>query len=401
MVTSFLTTDPARAAGPVHGAKAGGMGTAFVAVADDPSAIAANPAGLSRVKGTNIYGGGTIVVMGTSYDAPTGGREDTKFQLFFPPSMFASTDWGTSNLVTGIGIYCPFGIGGRKWNESELTRYAATNTSIATLNVNPVLAWKVLPFWSVGGGFYYLYATNKAERMIDQSAFGVADAKTSIDADGDGWGFNIGTLVDINDQFSLGLAYRSRSRVRFSGTLKISAIAPPLQTAFGGANFETRTETSMTFPDIISFGVAYRPTSGLTVGVDAELLRWSVVGREAAHLSTQVPAAGLTDTTTVFDWKDSWQVKVGADYRLSDAWSLRGGYAYIESQIPDATLSPAAPEADQHNVSAGLGYRTGNWTIDSFYMIGIGLDRTVSNDILSGTYQTTSHYIGLSIGQRF
>lgn len=57
VIALLLLPDLAFAGGPVHGAKGSAMGTAFVAVSDDPSAIAYNPAGLTQLSGTNIYGG--------------------------------------------------------------------------------------------------------------------------------------------------------------------------------------------------------------------------------------------------------------------------------------------------------------------------------------------------------
>lgn len=61
-----------QAGGPVHGAKAAALGTAFVAIADDPSAITHNPAGLATSKGANIYGGVAAVVPSTVFTGPAG-----------------------------------------------------------------------------------------------------------------------------------------------------------------------------------------------------------------------------------------------------------------------------------------------------------------------------------------
>ena len=90
------------AGGPIHGAKAAAMGTAFVAVADDPSAILHNPAGLANLKGTNLYGGGIAVILSSEYKSPEGGRERTSFQVFFPPHFYISTDLGTNSLGLGL-----------------------------------------------------------------------------------------------------------------------------------------------------------------------------------------------------------------------------------------------------------------------------------------------------------
>lgn len=78
--------------------------------------------------------------------------------------------------------------------------------------------------------------------------------------------------------------------------------------------------------------------------------------------------------------------KAGAEYRLTDEISLRGGYAFITSPFEEKTLKGKIP-TDQHNLvyyettkpnsanlgsqyytTCGLGWRGENWTIDCSYM---------------------------------
>jgi hypothetical protein len=123
LILFLFLPDISFAGGPVHGAKAAGMGSAFVAIADDPSAIAYNPAGLTQLKGTNIYSGVTAVILSTEYEGPSGESEDTEFQVFFPPHLYISSDLNTDNMAVGLGVYSPFGIGGRKWSKNGPTQY--------------------------------------------------------------------------------------------------------------------------------------------------------------------------------------------------------------------------------------------------------------------------------------
>ena len=63
LVVMFSATS-AMAAGfrlPIAGAKAMGMGFAFTAQADDPSAIYYNPAGILQLEGTNVMAGATYI----------------------------------------------------------------------------------------------------------------------------------------------------------------------------------------------------------------------------------------------------------------------------------------------------------------------------------------------------
>ncbi len=401
-VLSFLLLSAAvsHGAGPVHGAKAASMGTAFLAVADDPSAIISNPAGLSRVKGTNIYGGLTLLAPSTEYSSFSGRSENTDFQVFIPPHLYISSDFGTKDIVLGIGIYSPFGIGGRKWSDTGPTRYLATESSIATLSANPTIAWQLTPNLSIGIGLDYMIVRNNAERMTDQSSFGAGDGKFSLDGEGDGWGYNAGLLLKIG-KLNFAVAYRSGIEVDVKGTAELTGIAAPLQSLFGGSRFQTVARTRMNFPEIWSFGIAYSPTKRLTLAGDFELARWSSFDEGAMDFETEVPGAGFVDSTTSLDWRDSRQLKVGFDYRYSDRISLRGGYAFIEASVPDHTLGPDNPDSDQHNFSLGFGYQVGKYVIDYFYNAGFYEKRAVNNSILDGEYENFVHYTGVSLGYRF
>lgn len=101
---SLLFQDASFAGTPVHGAKAAAMGTAFVGLADDPSAILHNPAGLTQLRGTNMYAGVTAVIPSTEYTSPLGASEETDFRVFSPPHLYISSDfdWRTSSWGWGF-----------------------------------------------------------------------------------------------------------------------------------------------------------------------------------------------------------------------------------------------------------------------------------------------------------
>jgi long-chain fatty acid transport protein len=385
----------------VHGAKGAGMGTAFTAIADDPSAITTNPAGLTQLTGTNIYGGATFVFPSTTYKNLSGQSEDTEFQVFFPPNLYLSSDLNTRDIRLGIGIYSPFGIGGRKWSSEGLTRYSSTKSLIATISLNPTIAYQLLPSLSIGFGLDYMLARHEAEMMIDQSLFSARDGEFNLKADGDGWGYNIGILFTPDKRVSFGLAYRSRIKVDFSGDVNLENIAPPLRPLFGGSDFRTDMRTDSTFPQIVSFGIAYRPTEKWTIGCEVEWVQWSTFRRSDLDFEKEVPQAGFTDRSKLLDWKDVWDFKVGAEYRANEQLALRAGYAYSESMVPDKTLDAGNPDSKQHYVSVGFGYKVKKLVIDFFYMAGFYEERKVRNKILSGTYENLYHYVGFDIGKRF
>jgi long-chain fatty acid transport protein len=377
------------------------MGTAFAAIADDPSAIFHNPAGLTNFKGTNIYGGVTAIIPYTKYESPSGESEETDFQVFFPPHSFASTDFGMDNKALGLGLFSPFGIGGRKWSDSGPTRYVSTETAITTVAVNPAFAWQVIPSLSIGLGVYYLHSFNNVERMVDQSMFGAEDAEFTLDADGGGFGFNAGVIIFPKKMFSFGIAYRSGVEVDQDGTAKLKNIAPELQPLFGGSKFKTDVDTTVDFPQDLTLGLAFRPTKKLTFGLDLEWGGWSSFDSQEFDFDTEIPGTGISDGSIDLDWDDAWSAKVGVEYLINERVALRTGYAYVQSPVPESDVSPINPDSDQHNFSIGFGYKIKSWIIDGFYNAGFFEDRKVDNNILDGEYENFVNYFGFSIGYGF
>jgi len=389
------------AGGPVHGTKAASMGAAFVAVADDPSTIMHNPAGLTNLPGTHLYAGGTFVIPSSKYKSPNGDSEETDFQVFFPPHLYVSSDFGMEDLVLGLGVYSPFGIGGRKWDEDGLTRYASVEDMIATMSVNPTVAWRPLPNLSVGLGVDYMWSFNEAERMLDQSSVGGGDAKLELDADGCGWGYNLGILLFPQGKFSVGLAYRSEIEIDQSGSITLKGIVEALQPAFGGSRFKTDMDTTLDFPQMVNCGVAYRPTAALTLGLELEWTGSSSFDKRVVDIKGEVPEAGFSDSTIPLDWEDMWRVSAGVEYKANERLALRGGYTFMKNQVPEHTLDPGNPDSDQHVFTLGLGYKMNKIILDAFYMVAFYEDRKVDNAILSGDYENLYHYMGFSWGYSF
>src|SRR5688572_4737971 len=91
-----------------HHARATGVATAYTLLADDPSAIFYNPAGLVRTKGTEVAVGDTLIAPSITFEGADGSKTSSNFQLSPPPHVFASTKIGP-RVAAGIGVFSPFG----------------------------------------------------------------------------------------------------------------------------------------------------------------------------------------------------------------------------------------------------------------------------------------------------
>jgi long-chain fatty acid transport protein len=60
------------------------------------------------------------------------------------------------------------------------------------------------------------------------------------------------------------------------------------------------------------------------------------------------------DSVEDFSWDNTRFWSIGAEYKLSEAFTLRGGYAYDETPTTFATRTPRLPDEDRRWYSIGL-----------------------------------------------
>jgi len=90
--------------------KALGMGSAFVATADNPSAIFFNPAGLIQLREPTISVGLAPIIYGAEYTTDAGVTEDAETQLLFVPNFYATWPLQDGKWVFGLGAFSPYGL---------------------------------------------------------------------------------------------------------------------------------------------------------------------------------------------------------------------------------------------------------------------------------------------------
>src|SRR3989339_2035816 len=83
----------------VKSSKATGMGEAFIVQADDPSAIAFNPAGIAQLDGVQVNVQATICNGYSEYTSPSGMETENRDKWQVVPSLFLTTETGLENVT--------------------------------------------------------------------------------------------------------------------------------------------------------------------------------------------------------------------------------------------------------------------------------------------------------------
>lgn len=353
----------------------GRVGAGDAAVADGLGTIFANPAGL-----TEIWDGGaqpTRMSIGAHLIIPrnklgntgsTAGSPGTGFAtLAYPginernptdPTPIPNVYWARvlepGRLAVGAGINAPFGLA-TKLDSAWFGRYDSIEAALRTVNLSAVAAYKFDSGVSLGGGIDLQYANSRlAAALPDPLAPGGPSAATDGRAEtrGHGWkaGYNIGVLLPLSDATRVGLHYRSGMDHKLSGNTLVSGLAAPLDVLNG----RVRASANLNLPGIASIGVRHKVTDDLALLGQVDWFQWSRFKEVRIRF-----ADGSPDQVREARYRNAYGVSIGAEYRVDERWTARGGLRFDQTPTVDAFRDTTVPDADRLWLGLGASYGMG------------------------------------------
>ena len=199
---------------PDQDAFAVARGMAFVATADNPSAIYYNPAGLTQLAGHNVRMGLYGISLQPDYESPSGERYENQDKLQAIPQLYYAYSMDSLPVSFGLGLYAPYGLS-VEWPQDTGFRTVATEGALKYFTINPVVAVEILPTLSLGAGL----TVNYAELDLQQGLLWPTQAYDRFRFKGDGWavGYNLGLLWKAHEKVRLGVSFRSPTTMEFEG----------------------------------------------------------------------------------------------------------------------------------------------------------------------------------------
>lgn len=401
-----------------HGAKAVAMGSAFIAQANDPSAIFYNPAGIAFTSGTAFYLGGTSIMVWGDFEGAdpfpgTGIKEEMESQTFLLPALYFVHRF-SDKISAGIGVYSPFGLSTKWKNPDSFTgRFISTDSGITMVTINPVVAFKLAENVSLGVGIQYSMSKVKLNKheLVDLTLYGlgVYDAiNFSYESDMKGTiSFNAGLLWKVNDKFNIGFTYRHGQKADYTGTLELTQIptgnlvvdAIISLLPFVGAPIDMGVE--LNYPASFGAGVAYKASEKFLFEIDINYTLWSQYDKISIKFFDN---PFLEDAEFPQFYEDSITIRMGGEYKASETLFLRAGYVYDPAAAKPESVDPLLPDATKHLFSAGIGYSFGNLYVDLYGVYLYVLERSTEGRSAvhyDGTYSTGGVIFGASFGYKF
>ncbi|MCA9498890.1 MAG: outer membrane protein transport protein [Nitrospirales bacterium] len=450
----FATHDVTHGEGyriPYQGTAAAAQGEAFAAQADDPSALYYNPAGLTQVRGVQVYFGANFITGRTEFTSPTGTKAESDLggTVAFPPPTHFYLTWNLGEtdipvlqpLTLGIGVNSPFGLKIRWPNDGPFST-TVTEAALPLLDIKPTLAYRFTSYFSIGLGLdIYTFSDLIGEGQTElksKSPVIPGMPTTELNGTDTSVGFNASILITPwrnpnsssyqngkkelgKPRLNLGVVYRSGTDLDLDGEFLVNG------------EKVADAKATLPIPWVLSTGIAYWPVRDQKhewkLEFDFEWINWSTFTNLDVNLSNGIRADSPRD------WHDTYTFSVGSEYKWLDLntlpnWeiALRGGYQRSQAANSARTFDPTVPDANWNKFSTGLGLRCkrgshflgfiscGDPNPDSGYLEAIVLDlafqwalwesRTIDGNEISptinGKYKTKDWYIGsFSIGLIF
>jgi long-chain fatty acid transport protein len=362
-----------------------GRANAFVATADNPSAIYYNPAGITQLEGQNIHAGAYFLSTGVDYESSTG-TAHTKSDFNAVPQLYYVYSPEKLPLSFGLGVYVPYGLA-LEWQGNSPFRTAAEKGDLLYLTVNPVVAWKVLPTLSIAIGPTINYSKATLERGIGF----LPNDRFKLTGDGFDYGFNAGVLWQPHPMWSFGLNYHYLTTVKYEGTAETTP-SPPLPAS-------TSASTEIRFPQYIVGGISFRPTENWNIEFDLDWTDWESLN------SLVIKGTAFGNQIFPFNYRSSFMYEFGVTRKFSNGWYASVGYFYSENSSPDKDFNPIVPDSDLHLGCIGFGHKGKHWDWAAAYQFGYNPGREVKNDEsfpqANGTYHILNHAFNLSATFKF
>lgn len=398
------------------GARASSMGGTGVAYPWDASTIFYNPSGIAFLEGTQFYGGLDLVTSKAKFTGNQpilGGTEHETKENWFTPIHFYFSQKFNEKLAAGIGVANPFGLG-VEWKDDFPGRIISRSSEIISFYVSPVVAYALSEGLSVSGGLDVVFSRVELKRRTyifdSPGSIGYEVAEVTLKGGSDvGVGFTA-SLMYKSEKGGIGFMYRHKVKQKFKdgdATFEIfQDLSVPNTVAIAtGALIDQNVSTELTYPNIAVAGIYHKPFDWFGYEINVNWFGWSTVDQLVLNFSAEDPDDQLPTQTVHLNYSDSWQLRVGVNFKPTEKLDIYGGYIYDITPQPIESVGPLLPDANRSDFSIGAGYAMGKFRVDAGAMLVNFEERSTVEDGegkndngFDGTYNSLANLYFLSLG---
>lgn len=324
------------------------MGGARMFAENDAANIAYNPASITKVKGEAFKQSAVYISPHGKYEADkkSGGVEYGKNVVHagWAPGNYYVKQLNDKDWV-GVGLFSRFGM----ISEFERDSVVASNAFFSRLNgasLTPTYARKFDNKWSAAVGAEVNYVGLELQK--NAALLGGAPTQTK----GESWalGWNAAANYAFDAKNEIGLVYRSKVTHTMDADFKAYG-------ASGMGDIFTKAYGKVTLPDSWAIGYNHKFNDRTRVELNGTYTKWST------YDALDIDIEGLGVQPSSKNWSNGWRYAIGAEHKLSDKYTIMGGYAYDESAIPFDGADFIVPTGARRTYSLGFQYHDKKQTL--------------------------------------
>ncbi|UCD82002.1 MAG: outer membrane protein transport protein, partial [Desulfobacterales bacterium] len=308
-------------------------------------------------------------------------------------------------LKLGVSTVGYFGLG-LEYENDWVGRYYVQEVKLQALGIQPALAYRVTDWLSLGAGVVALYGVLKEEVAVNNIDPNRSDGRLKLEDSDLTYQVNLGVLVEPRKGTRLGLTYLSEGDLKFKDEPDFSNLGPGLEAILRAKGLlDAELEIEFTMPQALMLSAYHELSDRLAIMGNLGWQDWSKFG----NVGISVTSEDTSNLTFDRNYKDTWHVAFGAQYRLAQPWLLTAGIAYDSSMVDDEDRTPDLPLGEawrfglgtrydwSQNLGFGLGY-TFLWSRD----LDMDVNRGPLAGRVSGTYENVSmNFINFYVNWKF
>ena len=382
------------------------------ALANDPSVLMSNPAGITRLKGTQISTNAQVILGDLRFsrdgDNRFDGNEGGNALQYLPgASLFISHQLDERSAI-GFGMYGNFGLA-LDYDDDWAGRYFTQEAAVIGVSMQPTWAYTFTDDLSIGVGPRIMVGYYRTEMAINNNLLGLADRPDGQleykDTDV-GVGVNLGLLYQLAPRTRIGLAYTSKVKLEFKDKPHLKDISNPLlDVALRRLDVDSL-ELDLNVPQTVTFSIAHQLDDQWTLLGSLNWQDWSDFGDVGVEVDSN---AGGTSRTVDRRYKDTWHAALGAQYQATRQWRWSVGLGYDSSAVDDKDRTVDNPMGEAWRLAAGVNYQVDEgldlhvaYTLVWLGDMDVEQTKARSGSTLSGSYDNSAlHIIGGGATWRF
>ena len=332
-------------------------------------------------------------------------------------------DGAFDKLTLGASVGGPFGLK-TEYENDWVGRYHALTSDVKIMDLTLSASVELSERFSVGASLIWERAEVTLSKAID---FGTAvclgsgnpanclnpaypfrpqanDGAISVDGTSNSMGWLAGVQFRPTDKLTIGYSHRSEVDHELEGTVDFT-VPGAVQVAMGpaaAAYADGPGGAKLTTPSIDTISARYDFSDKFRLLADYQRTGWESLREVDVRRSN-----GVSLGAEGFEWKDTNFYSLGAEYDISERFTLRGGVAHDETPTNDTHRTPRLPDQDRSLYSLGL-----TWNVSPALRVDAAYQRIEIKDpkvnvvsssasLLDGKFEGYANLFGVAAQYRF